>query len=71
MAPHTGAGKMAWLEASLFTKLLSLFLHGNTEVKFKRMPSGPFRTADMYVVEIWDHGISWRRRSYHENAIRA
>ncbi len=42
---------------------LSLFLRGNTEVKSKRMPSGPSRTADTYVVEIWVHGISWRRRS--------
>ena len=65
MAPHTGAGKMAWLhsEARLFTKLLSLYLRGNTEVESKRMPPGPSQTADTYVVEIWEHGISWRWRS--------
>ncbi len=60
-----GRWQMAWLhsEARLFTKLLSLFLRGNTEVKSKRMPPGPSQTADMYMVEIWEHGISWRRRS--------
>ncbi len=60
-----------WVKPSLFTKLLSLLLRGNTEVKSKRMPPGQSRTADTYVVEIWEHGISWRRRSSRENDFRA
>ncbi len=54
-------GQLLNNETGLLIKLFSLFMRGNTEVKF----SGPFPTADLYVVK---HGISWRRRSYREQA---
>ena len=50
-------------KAMLFTELLLLFFLGNTEVKFKQMLSGPFQTADLYVVKIWEHRISWHGRN--------
>ncbi len=38
--------------SGLFIKFLSLFLRGNTEVKFQEMPSCLFQTADLLKIEL-------------------